>query len=473
MPDWWPIDSEGWSGDMADPLLPHQEVGAAWLAERRQAFLADSMRVGKTPTSIRACDLVGAERILVLCPAVARMNWGREFVRFSQRERRPVVWLTQTPSPGWNGMSICSYDLAIRNSVRSKLSSVAWEVVILDEAHYLKSPSAQRTKAAYGLVKGARCWRLSGTPAPNHYGELYTHCRTSGCWTGTQAEFIDTFCVTRETPFGTQIVGNTNHEQLRRLLAPFLLRRRLEEVVKGLPMMSFESVVVEATPPDVHTWLPGVALGMESKETVQAKMGAELAAIEAVLNVMKDGPEAAESLSTLQGPKTTSARRWLGLSKVPAVVEIITNELKADEYRKIVLFAWHADVMKYLLIKLHQFNPVLLFGGTPAIKREAHLRRFQTNPRCQVFIGQIAAAGVAIDLSVAQEVAFVECSWVPGDNAQAAMRIHNLKQSLPVRCRFFSVADSLDERITQILKRKTKDLTALFDAPTPTVNVFE
>jgi hypothetical protein len=60
------------TNEHAEPLLPHQEIGAAWLAERRQAFLADSMRVGKTPTSIRACDLVGAERILILCPAVAR-----------------------------------------------------------------------------------------------------------------------------------------------------------------------------------------------------------------------------------------------------------------------------------------------------------------------------------------------------------------------------------------------------------------
>lgn len=459
---------------MAEPLLPHQEVGAAWLAARRQAFLADSMRVGKTPTSIRACDLVGAERILVLCPAVARMNWAREFVRFSQRERRPAVWLSQTPSGPWNTMSICSYDLAIRNSVKSKLSSVAWEVVILDEAHYLKEPTTQRTVDAYRLAKGARCWRLSGTPAPNHYGELYTHLATAGLFRGGYTDFLEAYCEWYRDEYDQiRVKRSRNHEQLRRLLAPFLLRRRLEEVVKGLPMMSFETVVVEATPPDVNTWLPSVALGMESKETVQAKMGAELAAIESILTVMKDGPEALESLSTLQGPKTTSARRWLGLSKVPAVVEIITNELKADEYRKIVLFAWHADVMKYLLIKLQAFHPVLLFGGTPAIKREAHLRRFQTNPKCQVFIGQVAAAGVAIDLSVAHEVAFVECSWVPGDNAQAAMRIHNLKQTMPVRCRFFSVADSLDERITQIIKRKTKDLTALFDAPTPTVNVFE
>jgi SNF2 family DNA or RNA helicase len=94
----------------------------------------------------------------------------------------------------------------------------------------------------------------------------------------------------------------------------------------------------------------------------------------------------------------------------------------------------------------------------------------------RVFIGQIQAAGVAIDLSMSHEVAFLEASWVPGENAQAAMRVHHLKQTHPVNIRFFSLADSVDERVQAILRRKTRDLTALFDEPAtvsdPVANPF-
>jgi hypothetical protein len=79
-----------------------------------------------------------------------------------------------------------------------------------------------------------------------------------------------------------------------------------------------------------------------------------------------------------------------------------------------------------------------------------------------VFIGQIVAAGTNIDLSVADEALFVEASWVPGENAQAAARLQNVNKNRPITATFVALADSIDERIQTTLRRKTKDLTALF-----------
>ncbi len=109
----------------------------------------------------------------------------------------------------------------------------------------------------------------------------------------------------------------------------------------------------------------------------------------------------------------------------------------------------------------------MIYGGTPIITRDRCIQRFKEHGAVRVLIGNIQAAGVAIDLSVAHEVAFVEASWVPGENAQAAMRVHHVHQKEPVRVRFFSLADSVDERVQTILRRKTRDLTALFDTPAP------
>ena len=453
------------------PLLPHQEVSAAWLAQRRQAFLADQMRVGKTPAVIRACDLIQAERILVLCPSIARTNWGREFARFSPRERNVCVWLTSTPSSDWRTISIVSYDLAIRNSVNSKLASQTWDVVVLDEAHYLKEPTTQRTRAAYALAKGARCWRLSGTPAPNHYGEWYTHVKTAGLWTGSYEAFLDQFCHWYRDEYNQiRVTGSQRAEQLSRLLAPFTLRRLLEDVVSTLPPVEFIPVAVEARPVDINRWWPMVGLKIESWSYYEQKILEQCAAVDAMLKVAQAGDDFTHALGALQGPKSIDSRRYVGLSKTPAIAEMVAEELERGDYEKIVIFAWHKDVIHDLRERLAKFHPVSVFGGTPPLKRDRLAHEFRTKGRCRVFIGQILAAGVAIDLSVASEVLFAEMSWVPGDNAQAAMRVHHLKQTKPVRVRVCSTAETLDERVNHVLRRKTRDLTVLdLPATPPTV----
>jgi SWI/SNF-related matrix-associated actin-dependent regulator 1 of chromatin subfamily A len=147
------------------------------------------------------------------------------------------------------------------------------------------------------------------------------------------------------------------------------------------------------------------------------------------------------------------------------VVQIVKEELDAHAYEKIILFAYHRDVLHFLRDSLVSHGPVLLFGGTPPIKRDQVVRKFQKDSRVRVAVLQVQAAGVAINLTAASEVAFVEASWVPADNAQAVMRAHRIGQTRPVRVRFFNVANSVDEQIHRVLRRKTKDLVSVFDTP--------
>jgi len=453
---------------MAEPLFPYQEVGARWLASKRHAFLADQQRVGKTAQAIRACDLVGAERILVLCPAIARMNWGREFTRFSICVHEQFVCLTKQdfliwPLPSMS-ICICSYDLAVASTIRSKIGSITWDVVILDEAHYCKNRQAQRTKFAYGC-RSRFWWRLSGTPAPNHAGELYPHLKSAGLYQAGYWDFVETYCKTVVTQFGTQITGSKNIPQLKKLIAPFFLRRLLTDVAPELPPMLYSDVVVEPSPVDMNLWYPSVALKIETAEDILSQVEKENQSIATILNLTGRGETGSETLAALQGAKTLQSRKYVALQKIPAICELITSELLSKAYTKLVIFAWHRDAIRFLHLKLRQFNPVIIYGGTPAIQRDHIIKKFRDYGKIQIFIGNIQASGVAVDLSVAHEVAFVEASWVPGENAQAAMRVHHLKQKEPVRVRFFSLADSVDERVQSILRRKTRDLTALFDEP--------
>jgi SNF2 family DNA or RNA helicase len=162
----------------------------------------------------------------------------------------------------------------------------------------------------------------------------------------------------------------------------------------------------------------------------------------------------AESVSTL--------RRFTGLQKVEPVADLVASELLVDAYDKIVIFAIHRDVIEGLRVRLRTFHPVTLYGGTPGEVRQVNIDKFQRNPKYRVFIGNIHAAGTAITLTAAHHVLFIEQSWVPGDNAQAAMRCHRIGQTKPVTVRFVSIADSIDEKVSHALKRKTSELTTLF-----------
>jgi SNF2 family DNA or RNA helicase len=453
-------------------LFPFQEIGRDFLAGRRWALLADEMGLGKSAQAITACDAVNAERILVLCPAIARINWSREFLKFSSREKRVTVLLSGQ-SNTHSDIVICSYDLLHNKKIFSGLISSTWDVVILDEVHYLKNRDAKRTRAVFQhvvLLATRGIWALSGTPAPNHAAELYPFLHAAGLWTDTYWAFVTRFCVTRETVYGIQMVGVQRVEELRALMAPILLRRKKVDVLKDLPAILFTNVAVETRPVDLNIWFPEIMMGQKTDASLHQQIADEEAAIRAILDVSGDGTTATtEALSALQGMQGRGgagamvSRRYLGLSKVPAIVELITEELQENAYEKIVLFAWHRDVIRALTFALDELHPLVLYGGTPAIERDKRIQAFQTKKHHRVFIGQVLAAGVAISLTAACEVGFVESSWVPGENAQAAMRVHRIGQDKPVRVRFFSAADTTDEVVQRVLRRKTRDMVQVFD----------
>jgi SWI/SNF-related matrix-associated actin-dependent regulator of chromatin subfamily A-like protein 1 len=343
--------------------------------------------------------------------------------------------------------------------------------VIVDEMHYLKSHRAKRTDIVYSLLtrRADHVWGLSGTPAPNNAAELWTFLYAAGIWKQGYWAFVKHFCVTRETVYGIQMVGVQRVEELRSLLAPILLRRKKENVMKDLPAILFTNVEVEAAPVDMRLWYPDIGHGTTEAE-IRNKIASQEESLRAILNITGDRTQVAvDALSAMQENllnqtgDVLASRRYLGLSKVPPIVELIKEEFNAKAYEKIVLFAWHRDVIRFLEALLKEFNPLLLYGGTPAIKRDKIIQDFQTKAKFKIFIGQVKAAGVAINLTASCEVAFVESSWTPADNVQAAMRVHRIGQDKPVRVRFFSVADSTDEVIQRVLRRKTRDMVQVFD----------
>ena len=400
-------------------LFPYQVDGAAWLAARRRAYLADEMGLGKTPQAIVAADMAGAEHVCVVCPASVKANWEREIERWSLGM--------------WSETTVLSYDAAVRRGLPRGI-----DTLILDEAHYLKSITAKRTKAILmsdEAAAAARVWALSGTPAPNHVGELYTFLRFFGVsGQTTYRKFLEAHVRFMETPYGLKVFGNRQDAMpdLKAKVDGVMLRRLKRDVLKDLPPVRWGDVLLAA--------------------------GAENAArndssVANFINVSDTLPSEDEHIAAL--------RRMVGEAKAPALAAYLADELTEGK-EKIVVFAWHLPVMDILEAALRKFGVARIDGGTLTSKRQGIVDRFQTDPDCRVFIGQIIAAGTGITLTAASSLVFAEMSWTPGDNAQAAMRVHRIGQDQPVLIRTTTLRGSIDEAVNAVLARKTRALDQLY-----------
>lgn len=437
-------------------LSEYQIDGAYFLANTRFALLGDSPGIGKTAQAILASDMINAKNILVICPAVARVNWRREFEEWSVFS--PHFSIVYNLKDKATNKAICSYDYATENHV--ELSKTQWDLVICDESHFIKEPTAKRTQGIYGkngIIRSAhRFWGLSGTPAPNHAAELWPMLFTFNATKLSYESFVERFCRTRPTYYGgrrqEKIIGTKTDKipEIKEMLSGVMLRRLKKDVLKDLPPIRFEQVSVEGTP------LLDI-LNLDMSEVKKQQKMAE----KATLGLSGDAlSEAIERL----GSSMSSLRRFVGLQKVKAVAELITQELNDGQYDKIGIFAWHTDVIAQLKKELSQFNPVVINGSVSAPMRQGSIDSFQTNKKVKVFIGNIQAAGTAITLTAAHEGLFIEESWTPGENLQAADRFHRRGQEFPVRIRIASLADSIDEKVTSVLVRKMNELTQIFDS---------
>lgn len=461
---------------MNEKLFPYQQESVDWISKRRFALLAHEMGLGKSAIAITAADKINAQRILVVCPAVARVNWLREFAKFSKKARQFSILARANDVFRPSDSLIVSYDLGSRISPST---FGFFDLIILDEVHYLKNPGAKRTASILGkrgIIHGqqsqarskdtgtkTKIWVLSGTPAPNHAGELWPLLYTFGVTTLKYDDFIQRFCNIRPSAFGRQIqIAGTKKsriQELRGLLAGVMLRTTKKEVGDQLPPISYSTIVVEEGKVDLtqESSFVQYTLNHDGIKELEAKLKAELLQVKNAIstNNVRLLEGLAKSVSTL--------RRYVGIQKVEKTVELVTEELRNGLYNKIVIFAIHRDVIEGLRVRLGEFNPVTLYGGTRFDSAHKHIDKFQNFPKFRVFIGNITACGIAINLTAAHNVLMLEQEWTPASNAQAIARCHRYGQTNPVVVRMVGLANSLDEKIVQILKRKTEELTEIFD----------
>jgi SNF2 family DNA or RNA helicase len=424
-------------------LFDYQKTGAEFLVQNPAAFLADEQGLGKTIQVIAASDMLGLKKVVVLCPAIAKINWRREFEKWGTVDREVKVF---------------SYDKMTQSKeVRNEIAAFEPDVFVLDEAHYLKNRQAKRTKFIYGqhcrgdgLVRFAdRVWLLSGTPIPNDVSDFWTHLKAVWQYPLNFVDFTVYFCKTWTGQFGMKVLGNKAERmgEFKNVLKSIMLRRKAENVLKELPPLWWQEGLVE-----VQGW----------DDMKHIDDPAEKAAVELILQSAVTQEDVGAKLDNL-APHMASLRRLTALAKAKPIGEQLSGELNDNAYDKVVVFAYHRAALETLRDTLAGFNPAYIVGGLGNQERQSEIDRFQNDPECRVFIGQITACSTAITLTAANQVVFAEMDWVPATNAQASKRCHRIGQSKPVIVRSFALANSVDEIVARALSKKAQMISEALD----------
>lgn len=426
------------------------------------------MRVGKTPTCIRSNDLIRARRILWLTTGAARIGHAYAWDKYSPLDHDCRVIDSGKDAIPDSGVVITSYDLAA-GPLYDRLMRMEWDALDLDEAHKLKNATTKRAKAVLGertdakdglASRAAAVKLLSGTPSPNHPGELWpvlhaffpsTIHKAGTATPMRQFEFETRFCKTAWSPFGQsnrKIVGGKNLPELKKRIQPFFLRRRFADVYKDAAGVEIDLLFVDA-----QDNLD--ALREVERDEVAQQYKRALAAAVSDVHMKAIEAEIADTVAK-------RLRRLTGVAKVPGVVAWAREFLEDRKGAKVVLFGHHTEVLDGLVAGLAKYKPLRVSGGVTAKAKGEAEHLFRSDPKRRVFVGNLISAGEAIDLSVADDIVLVESSWVPGENEQALRRIVNMAKQRENIAWFATLAGSIDERVQQTNARKTRDIMQLF-----------
>ena len=437
--------------------FPFQLEGIRFAFEHPGTLLADEMGVGKT---IQAIGLINADttlrKILIVCPASMRITWRRELEKWLVGLYFIGVIGVDSTQPEClfeqSDILIINYDRLHRFT--QILQSTCYDLAVLDECHFAKSPTAKRTAVAT-CVQARRRLALSGTPIMNRPVELLPVLSwldpihwPRDAW----HDYTVRYCGAYWNGFGWDTSGASHLNELsNRLRSTVMIRRTKAEVLPELPPKL--RTVVELSPTTEIKTL--VERELDAFKKV-AGHNVEDPFVDSAYNLRID-------YDAIDWDNLAIARHQTARAKVPLVAALVTELLEGSN-QKIVIFAHHRDVVAGLSAALTKYSPVTLIGGMSPQDKQNSIDIFHFDPACRVFIGNIQAAGVGITLAPASShCVFAELSWVPAEMSQCEDRLHRVGAIDSVLVQHVVLEGSLDAMMAKVLIKKQGILSRVLE----------
>ncbi len=433
-------------------LRPYQVRGLGWLQFLRRlglgGCLADDMGLGKTPTTLAHLAGIPGPH-LVICPLSVVRNWQQEAARFVPFARVLVVHGTVRPRDAALHAAVAAADIVVttyQSAARDvdALAGVSWSTLVLDEAQAVKNPQTQAAKAVRRLPAGQRI-ALTGTPVENRLSELWAILDVvAPGLLGSQTRFRERFALPIERRQDEAATA-----ALRRLVAPFLLRRTKADktLVPDLPD-KVEQIAWAPLTREQATMYQAVVdqlLADAEQESGMRRRGLVLAALTRLKQICNHPAHALGDGSRLGGRSGKLAR----------FDELITDLTDAGEQ---ALVFTQFRVMGELLVRhLHerfQIAVPFLHGGVPRAGRDRMVDVFQDGSGSPLLIVSLKAGGTGLNLTAASHVVHYDRWWNPAVEDQATDRAWRIGQHKSVFVHKLVCQGTVEERVAQMIDDK-------------------
>jgi SWI/SNF-related matrix-associated actin-dependent regulator 1 of chromatin subfamily A len=415
------------------PPLEHQRIAIESLAGSKRYILADDMGLGKTTSTIIAALETDAKKILIICPATLKINWQREIENYSDR---PVYICEGKNFSTEHDFVIINYDIIknfydLKNKENSLITKCNFDLVIIDEAHYIQNAQAQRTKLINSFAKDInRVWLLTGTPMtsrPMNYFNLLNLIESPVAqnWMAYAIRYCQGYQFNAGKRKIWNVSGASNLEELRDRTSRQVLRR-LKEDVLDLP----DKII---TP---------VYLRLKSKE-YETEVGE-------YYDWYENKKEESKSL-TIQFSKLMKVRQIIAEEKIKYTIELAENII--EQGKKVIIFTNFTDTLR----KIHEHfgkQSVYLDGSCTKPQRQYAVDQFQENDKIKVFVGNLKAAGVGITLTAGEACIMNDLSFVPSDHSQAEDRAYRYGQKSNVSVYYPIFENTIEGVIYDMLTNK-------------------
>lgn len=389
-------------------LRRYQEWGVKYILHQGKVLLGDEMGLGKTIEAIAAMVALqntGMKRFLVVCPASVLPNWCREITKHSDlnaikvhgadRQWKLASWLEG------GGVAVTTYE-TVGVVKLSKGDTI--DMLVVDEAHYVKNPETKRSKNVIGLIKSSkRVLFMTGTALENNVDEMITLISYLRPDIAKKAQKYSSFATA--TAF-------------REAIAPVYYRRKRSDVLTELPELI-----------EYDSWCD--------------MTDAEISAYEAA--ALAGGKHAMRRVSWNVGDPTQSTK----LKRLREIVE----EAK-DDGRRVIVFSFYLDTVAMIHEALGDSSLLPITGGVSPRLRQNVIDQFNSSPAGSVLISQITAGGTGLNIQAASVVVICEPQYKPSTESQAISRAYRMGQVHNVIVHRLLASGTIDEKIVEILDAK-------------------
>jgi SWI/SNF-related matrix-associated actin-dependent regulator 1 of chromatin subfamily A len=456
-------------------LYPFQKAGVAYALKKRRCLIGDEMRLGKT---LQAIGVVNCreeiKKVLVICPATVKINWMREAIKWLIRDFSVGI-ANAKHLPRESGLDFLIINYDVLHKYAAELKARAYDLVVIDECHYIKNPTARRSKMASAIAKAPEKWLLllTGTPLPSRPIELLPLLKLIGgsvmTRIGTEGKYKFRYCGPNNNGHGWEFKGATNLPELQDILREECMVRRLRaQVLTELPAKQRQIVEVQAEGRALTVMREELENWERREERVnEFRSDMELAKAEGNEAKYKAAVARLNEAVSVAFAEMSRVRHATAVEKIPYAISHLEECIESSG--KIVAFAHHHDVIDALEAHF-KGRCVVVTGATSMVKRQEAIDKFKTDASCEFFFGNILAAGVGISLAAASHVVMVELDWVPANVSQAEDRVVDIAKADSILVQHLVFADSLDCKMAKMLVAKQEVIEKTLDRERPALS---